>query len=84
MPGAEQWYKYQSRLLWHPFKLTKLFDSLAWLIKKNNSLVPCSQSLEIGVTRLSIFLCLVTCNWVALNLWDCRLKCRQSLTAELG
>jgi hypothetical protein len=29
MPGAEQWYKYQSRLLWHPFKLTKLFDSLA-------------------------------------------------------
>jgi hypothetical protein len=29
MPGAEQWYKYQSWLLWHPFNLTKLFDSFA-------------------------------------------------------
>jgi hypothetical protein len=28
MLGAEQWYKYQSWLLWHPFNLTKLFDSL--------------------------------------------------------
>jgi hypothetical protein len=32
MPGAEQWYMCQSRLLWHPFTLTKLFDSLACLI----------------------------------------------------
>jgi hypothetical protein len=29
MPGAEQWYKYQSRLLWHPFNLMKLFGGLA-------------------------------------------------------
>jgi hypothetical protein len=29
MPGAEQRYKYQSWLLWHPFNLTKLFDSHA-------------------------------------------------------
>jgi hypothetical protein len=29
MPGAEQWYKYQSQLLWHPFNLTELFDSTA-------------------------------------------------------
>jgi hypothetical protein len=24
MPGAEQWYRYQSRLLWHPYNLMKL------------------------------------------------------------
>jgi hypothetical protein len=24
VPGAEQWYRYESRLLWHPFKVTKL------------------------------------------------------------
>jgi hypothetical protein len=29
MPGAEQWYKHQSWLIWHPFKMMKLFDSLA-------------------------------------------------------
>jgi hypothetical protein len=29
MPGAEHWYKCKSRLLWHPFKLTKLFDRRA-------------------------------------------------------
>jgi hypothetical protein len=29
MPGAEQWYRYQCWLLWHTFKLTKLFDRLA-------------------------------------------------------
>jgi hypothetical protein len=27
MPGAEQWYRHQSWLLWHPFELTKLLDS---------------------------------------------------------
>jgi hypothetical protein len=42
MPGAEQWYKYQSWLLWHPFKLTKLFDSLAWLINCLGNWIPLS------------------------------------------
>jgi hypothetical protein len=42
MAGAEEWYKYQSRLLWHPFKLMKLFDSLACLINCLDNWIPFS------------------------------------------
>jgi hypothetical protein len=62
MLGAEQWYKYQSWLLWHPFNLTKLFDSLVWLINCMGNGIPLSLFVQSQDCMITYVVCLNSCN----------------------